>query len=113
MLLGTLGSSLIGNLLTGKGLFRAGTGNKFNCGQGLYRAGQNQGKGLSRAGQGTKKKSLMPGNFSLKNSSHPLTNFEIEDYYKNGSRFNSVYCNMHMSYAYVINLDEYKNTGTH
>ena len=55
MLLGTLGSSLIGNLLTGKGLFRAGTGNKFNCGQGLYRAGQNQGKGLSRAGQGTKK----------------------------------------------------------
>ena len=51
MLLGTLGSSLIGNLLTGKGLFRAGRGSKCNCGQGMFRAGQNQVKGLFRAGQ--------------------------------------------------------------
>ena len=51
MLLGTLGVSL----LTGKGIYRAGSGNKCNCGQGMYRAG-NQGKGLFRAGQEIKKK---------------------------------------------------------
>ena len=28
MLLGTLGANLLGNLLTGKGIIRAGTGNK-------------------------------------------------------------------------------------
>ena len=49
VLLGTLGASL----LTGKGLYRAGSGNKCNCGQGMYRAGE--GKGLFRAGQGIKK----------------------------------------------------------
>ena len=49
MLLGTLAPSL----LTGRGLFRAGSGNKCNChqGQGMYRAG----KELFRAGQGVKK----------------------------------------------------------
>ena len=50
MLLRTLGSSLIGNLLRGKGLFRAGSGNKCNCGQGMYRVCE--GKGLFREGQG-------------------------------------------------------------
>ena len=35
MLLGTLAVSL----LSGKGLFRAGSGNKCNCAQGMYRAG--------------------------------------------------------------------------
>ena len=55
MLLGTLGSSLVGNLLTGKGLYRAGRGNKCNYhqGKGLFRAGE--GKGLFRAEQGIKK----------------------------------------------------------
>ena len=47
MLLGTLGVCL----LSGKDLFRAGTNNKCNCGQGMYRAG-NHGKGLFRAGEG-------------------------------------------------------------
>ena len=37
MLLGTLGASLLGNLLTGKGIVRAGTGNKK--GKGNVRAG--------------------------------------------------------------------------
>ena len=37
MLLGTLGTSLLGNLLTGKGIVRAGTGNKK--GKGIVRAG--------------------------------------------------------------------------
>ena len=37
MLLGTLGASLLGNLLTGKGILRAGSGNKK--GKGIVRAG--------------------------------------------------------------------------
>ena len=48
---------------------------------------------------------------------HPLTNFEIQKYYKNESRFNSVYCRDNLSKikdgAYEINLDEYSHTGTH
>ena len=46
MLLGTLSSSLTGNLFTGKRMYRASSGNKCNC---------HQGKGLFRAGQGVKK----------------------------------------------------------
>ena len=42
MLLGTLGASLLGNLLSGKGIVRAGSGNK-------------KGKGVVRAGSGNKK----------------------------------------------------------
>ena len=37
MLLGILGASLLGNLLTGKGIVRAGTGNKK--GKGIVKAG--------------------------------------------------------------------------
>ena len=37
MLLGTLGASLLGNLYTGKGIVRAGSGNKK--GKGIVRAG--------------------------------------------------------------------------
>ena len=37
MLLGTLGASLLGNLLTGKGIVRASSGN--NKGKGVVRAG--------------------------------------------------------------------------
>ena len=44
MLLGTLGASLLGNLLTGKGIYTAGKG------KGIYRAGK--GKGINRAGEG-------------------------------------------------------------
>ena len=52
MLLGTLGASLLGNLLTGKGIVRAGSGN--NKGKGIVRAGSgnNKGKGVVRAGYG-------------------------------------------------------------
>ena len=67
MLLGTLGASLLGNLLTGKGIVRAGSGN-------------NKGKGILRAGPGKKKVVfLMPP--------YHLTNFEIQKY-KNETRFN-------------------------
>ena len=91
MLLGTLGASLLGNLLTGKGIIRAGDG-------------------IVRAGSGSKKNSLL--------LFHPLTNIEISEYYKNEPRFNGVYSRNNLPNkikkgAYVINLDEYENTGTH
>ena len=49
---------------------------------------------------------------------HPLTNFEITKYYENESRFNGVYSrdnlpNKIKDVAYVINLDEYSDIGTH
>ena len=49
---------------------------------------------------------------------HPLTNIEISDYYKNEHRFNCVCSRNNLPKtikkgAYVINLDEYENTGTH
>ena len=37
MLLGTLGATLLGNLLSGKGIVKAGSGN--NKGKGIVRAG--------------------------------------------------------------------------
>ena len=42
MLLGTLGASLSGNMLAGKGIVRAGFGNKK--GKGIVRAGQGKGR---------------------------------------------------------------------
>ena len=49
---------------------------------------------------------------------HPLTNFEIMEYYRNAFRFNGVYSrdnlpNKIKGEAYVINLDEYSDIGTH
>ena len=49
---------------------------------------------------------------------HPLTNIEINEYYINEPRFNGVYSRNNLpakikKEAYVINLDEYENTGTH
>ena len=49
---------------------------------------------------------------------HPLTNIEINEYYKNEPRFNGVYSRNNLPKiikkgAYVINLDEYTNVGTH
>ena len=49
MLLGTLGASLLGNLLTGKGTFHAEKGiHGTGKGKGIYRAGE----GIVRAGEG-------------------------------------------------------------
>ena len=54
MLLGTLGASLLRNLLSGKGIVRAGTGNKKE--KGIVRAGggNKKGKGIVRGGTGKK-----------------------------------------------------------
>ena len=63
MLLGTLGASLLGNILAGKGINRAG-------------------EGIARAGYGKNGFWMLP---------HPLTNFEIQKYYQNEPRFDGVY----------------------
>ena len=83
--MGTLGASLLGNILAGKGIVRTGCGNK-------------------------KMGFLMPP--------HPLTNFEIQKYYQNEPRFNGVYSRNSLPKkikdgAYVINIDEYADVGTH
>ena len=91
MLLGTLGASLLGDVLS---------------------------KGLSGSGviswlwfqKGFLKFFLTPP--------HPLTNFEIQEYYQNEPRFNGVFSrdnlpNSIKNGAYVINLDEYRDIGTH
>ena len=49
---------------------------------------------------------------------HPLTNFEIQEYYQNEPRFNGVFSrdnlpNSIKNGAYAINLDEYCDIGTH
>ena len=93
MLLGTLGASLLGNLLTGKGFVRAG--------EGTIRAGY---------GSSIKKMALI--------SPHSLTNFEIKDHYENHPRFNGVYSRDNSpkiikNGAYAINLYEYADVGTH
>ena len=47
----------------------------------------------------------------------PLTNFEIQKYYQNEPRFNGVYSRDSLTEikggAYIINLDEYSDIGTH
>ena len=49
---------------------------------------------------------------------HPLANFKIQKYYENEPRFNGVYSRNNLPKkikdgAYVINLDEYADVGTH
>ena len=50
--------------------------------------------------------------------SHPLTSFEIQKYYEDEPRFNGVFSRNNLTTkikhgAYVINLDEYADVGTH
>ena len=48
---------------------------------------------------------------------HPLTNFEIQRYYQNESKFNDVYSGNNLPKikkgAYIINLNKCKSIGTH
>ena len=108
MLLGTLGASLLGNLLTGKGIARAGYGLPFSPA-----SQNNKGKGIVRAGYGNQLKNKI-----VLILLHPLTNFGIKNYYKNEPRFNDVFSRDNLPQkikdgAYVINLDKHKDTGTH
>ena len=89
MLLGTLGASLLGNMLAGKGIVRTGYWNK-------------KGTEMLRACYGSKKNILIPP--------HPLTNFEIQKYCQNETRFNGVFSrdnlpNKTKDGAYIISLE--------
>ena len=102
MLLGTLGASLLGKLLTGgKGIMRSEDG--------IVRAGS--GSVASRAkSDRSKKNPKFTVTFSSLN--------KYSEYYANEPRFNGVYSRNNLPNkikkgAYVINLDEYENTGTH
>ena len=48
---------------------------------------------------------------------HPLTNFEIQQYYQNKPKFNGVYSRNNLPKikdgAYLINSDEFKSIGAH
>ena len=108
MLLGTLGASLLGDILS-KGL----------SGKGVIRAGE----GAIRAGYGSKKSFTLQRSRVLGDVAHPLTNFEIQGYYQNEPIFNGVFSGDNLpntikngakrgERAYVINLDEYRDIGT-
>ena len=135
MLLGTLGTSLLGDVLSkglsGKGVTRAGEGT-IRAGEGTIRAGEETtrageetirgGEGTIRAGEGTIRAGYSSKRASLKNililPPLPLTNFEIQEYYQNEPRFNGVFSrdnlpNSIKNGVYVINLDEYRDVGTH
>ena len=50
--------------------------------------------------------------------SHPLTNFQIQNYYQNEPRFNGAFSKDNLPKklkdgTYLINLDEYADIGTH
>ena len=104
MLLGTLGASLLENLLTGKGILRASSGNKKE-------KGNKKGKGIVRAGYCKRMGFLIPP--------HSWTNFEIQKYYKNEPRFNCIFSRNNLPKkkikdgVYKINLDEHANVGIH
>ena len=68
MLLGTLDASLLGNMLAGKGINRAG-------------------EGLIRAGYGSK--IIFNQRFLILH--HPLTNFGTQRFYQNETGYNRVY----------------------
>ena len=50
-------------------------------------------------------------------SSHPLTNFEVQKYYQNKSKFDDVYSRSNLrkikNWTYVINLGKFESLGTH
>ena len=89
MLLGTLGASLLGNMLAGKGIVRTGYWSK-------------KGTEMLRACYGSKKNILI--------TPHPLTNFEIQKYCQNETRFKGVFSrdnlpNKTKDGAYIISLE--------
>ena len=78
---------MLGNLLAGKGIVRAGSENKKGKGIAKAGSGNKKGKGIARAGSERKMTFLM--------LPHALTNFELERVYQNELRFNGVYSKRH------------------
>ena len=99
MVLGTLGVGILENMLAGRGVIRAG-------------------EGTARVGYGSKGSSVKRSSFKIFFDSTISFNFEIQIYYQNEQRFNGVYYRDNLpdkikDGAYVINLDEYFDIGTH
>ena len=132
MLLGTLGASLLGNLLTGRGAIAMRQGRNINKkGKGIIRAGEGttkstrRGQGIVRVGYGCPSSSASHNKKGQKNKKkgflippNPLTNFEIQKYYQNKLKFNGAYLRDNLPVkikdgTYIINPDEYSNIGTH
>ena len=87
MLLGALGASLLENMLAGKGVIRAREG----------------------TGYGSKRSSSRESSSIIRG---------LQAYYQNEPRFNGVYSRDNLPHktkdgAYVINLNDYSDTGTH
>ena len=102
MLSGTLGASLLGYMLVEKEILRAAYVNKEE-------------KGILRASYGSEWSSIL---IFFLIPPHPLTNFERQKFYQNEPIFNGVYSrdnlpNTIKDGAYVVNLDEYADVGTH
>ena len=103
--------------MTVKEIVRAGSGNKK--GNGILRAGSRnkKGKWIVRAGT-CRPFSSVSQKMGFLIPPHPLTNFEIQNYYQNEPRFNGVFARNNFPKkikdgAYVINLDEYADVDTH
>ena len=79
------------------------------------------GKGVIRTGKRIVRVRYGSKRFSFKKKlipPHPLTNFEIQMYYQNEPRFNGVYSRDNLpdkikDGAYVTNIDECSDIGTH
>ena len=96
MLLDILGASLLGNMLADKGVIGVG-------------------ELTARVAYGSKRSSFKKKTLTRP---HPLANFEIQMCYQNEPTFNGVYSRDNLpdkikDGAYVINLDEYSDIGTH
>ena len=112
MLLGILGASLLRNVLTGGGVKTTCQGrvvNKAGKVWGQINRINRAGEGVLRVGYSNRNGFLMPP--------HPLTNFETQKYYQIEPRFNAVYSRGNLTEikdgAYVINLHEHSDIGTH
>ena len=95
MLVGTLGASLLGNMLAGKGFIRTR-------------------EETAKVGYGSKRSSFL----KKFDSPRPLTNFEIQMYYQNEPKLNGVHSRENSrdkikDGAHVINFDVYSDIGTH
>ena len=104
MLLSTLGASLIGNVLAGKGINRAA--------EGIVRAGY----GNKKIKKQEKRDKIMKTKWIF-NAGSSLTNFEIQKYYLNEPRFNGVYSKDNLQNikdgAYIKNFEECSHYRTH
>ena len=111
-----LGASLPGNILAGKGIDRAGEG-VVRAGYGRHSLNSSTSYKNKKGEKNKKKETRIWKQNEFLIPPHPLTNFEIQKYYQNEPRFNGVCSRDNLQKikdgAYIINLDEYSDIGTH